>query len=207
MASMLRDQAVPDATRSTCPGKKHGTAGAYTWHGCRCPDARSDYARSRRERRRAQGMRPAVPTLPAGRYAHMLRELLDGRTYRDVADRLGWAPGTLSRLLNARRVQGDTADRITQLHRLLVKPLAGPATARRGRPPRDLAERPADPALVEMAVGGEVPWEVLGVQDRQAVVAELMGLGLSIRDSAARLRVTDRTVCRWRARGASSQSS
>ncbi|MEU7802737.1 helix-turn-helix domain-containing protein [Micromonospora arborensis] len=137
----------------------------------------------------------------------MLRELLDGRTYRDVADRLGWAPSTLSRLLKARRVQRDTADRITQLHRLLVKPVAEPATSRRGRPARDLAERPADPVLVQLAVGGEVPWEELAVQDRQAVVAELMRLGLSIRDSAARLRVTGRTVCRWRARSLSPQNS
>lgn len=130
----------------------------------------------------------------------MLRELLDRRTYRDVADRLGWTTSRLSALLKARRVQRTTADRIVELYRLLVDP-AGPApVSRAGMPPRRIASKPLDPELVQMAIGGEVPWEQLGLQDRHAAVAELQRLGVSIRDSAARLRVSRRTVNRWRAR-------
>ncbi|MEU3455617.1 helix-turn-helix transcriptional regulator [Micromonospora sp. NPDC006766] len=178
-----------------CPAGVHGDLYAYRRHGCRCPEARRARSLDAARYRRARGAQPAPETVRAGRYAAMLRQLLKGHTYDDLADRLGWAKSRLSAILHAERIQGPTAERIEELHSLLVL----------GRPLARRRWAPFDPEVVERAAAGMVPWSDLNAEHRQAVAAKLRGEGLRLEEAAARLRVSEQVVKRWSARDRASQ--
>ncbi|MBC9000469.1 helix-turn-helix domain-containing protein [Micromonospora aurantiaca (nom. illeg.)] len=171
----------------------HGDLYSYRRHGCRCPDARRARGIDSARYRRSRGTEPAPETVRAARYVRMLRQLLDGRTQRDLADRLGWSTSRLSAVLRAERIQEPTAERIAELHSILL----------RGRPLARRRWAPFDPEVVERAAAGEVAWSDLNAEHRQAVVAKLRGEGLGLEEVGARLRVSGQVVKNWSARARS----
>ncbi len=203
--------------RSGCPCTgKHGTVSAYRRRGCTCPDAQQATLRYEKLTRCGRLEPGFIPALGTRRRLQALAAI--GHSSTELGRRLGCTGANVRKIRAAATVLRPTAARIHRLFAELAMtpgvgaeaamtraharragwwpPLAwddidDPAeTPRRGRP--SVGE--VDALAVEHAAAGLIPFTRLHGVERAVVVAQLTAAGLSIRQIADRLRITERRV-------------
>ncbi len=115
--------------RSNCTAARHGDYSAYSWHRCRCPEAREAWRLY--QKRTREGRQPSAYTNATGTARRLQALCALGYGWRDLAHRLGWHSEVIARIakLADPQVLRRTAHAINDLYDQLA---ATPADETRG---------------------------------------------------------------------------